>query len=242
MPKELNSMALLKPIKQQKISDQVFEQLKELIFRGKLKPGDRLLTERDMADSMKVSRTTIRNAIGRLVTMGFVEHRQGKGTFVAVPDPKTGNPFAAAMNAQDTTIYDLLEVRMGLECVAAALAAKRADSKDIQAMEQSLEEMEKEIRAGRLGTEADTSFHMAVAYATKNQLHIQVMKNFYDYLFQGIMESLRFLYENPKNIQLILKQHTAIMTAVINRDPDGAYQGMRQHIDFVKTFFENREK
>ncbi|MBU1342072.1 MAG: FadR family transcriptional regulator [Proteobacteria bacterium] len=235
-------MALLKPIKQQKISDQVFEQLKELIFRGKLKPGDRLLTERDMADSMKVSRTTIRNAIGRLVTMGFVEHRQGKGTFVAVPDPKTGNPFAAAMNAQDTTIYDLLEVRMGLECVAAALAAKRADSKDIQAMEQSLEEMEKEIRAGRLGTEADTSFHMAVAYATKNQLHIQVMKNFYDYLFQGIMESLRFLYENPKNIQLILKQHTAIMTAVINRDPDGAYQGMRQHIDFVKTFFENREK
>lgn len=86
-------MVSLKPVRQEKISDQVFEQLKELICRGKLKPGDKLLTERDMANCMDVSRTTIRNAIGRLVTLQLVEHKQRKGTFVAIPDPKTGNPF-----------------------------------------------------------------------------------------------------------------------------------------------------
>jgi GntR family transcriptional repressor for pyruvate dehydrogenase complex len=235
-------MPILKPVRQQKISDQVFEQLRELIFRGKLKPGDTLMPERDMADTMNVSRTSVRNAIGRLVTMGLVEQKQGKGTFVAIPDPQKGNPFAAAMKAQDATIYDLLEVRMGMECVAAGLAAKRADATDINAMEQSIEEMEKEVLAGQLGTQADTSFHMAIAYATKNSLHIQVMRSFYDYLFHCIMESLQALYEDPENIQLILNQHKAIMVAIIKRDPDGAHKAMQEHIDFVKYFFKNKEK
>ena len=235
-------MTILKPVRPQKISDQVFEQLRELIFRGKLKPCDKLMPERDMADTMNVSRTSIRDAIGRLVTMGLVEQKQGKGTFVAVPDSQKGNPFAAAMKAEDATIYDLLEVRMGLECVAAALAAKRADATDIGAMELSIEEMKKEVLAGQLGTQADTSFHMAIAYATKNPLHIRVMRSFYNYLFHGIMESLQALYENPKNIQLILNQHKAIMVAVINRNPDEAYKTMQEHIDFVKYFFKNKEK
>ncbi len=235
-------MTILKPVRPQKISDQVFEQLRELIFRGKLKPCDKLMPERDMADTMNVSRTSVRDAIGRLVTMGLVEQKQGKGTFVAVPDSQKGNPFAAAMKAEGATIYDLLEVRMGLECVAAALAAKRADATDIGAMELSIEEMEKEVLAGQLGTQADTSFHMAIAYATKNPLHIQVMRSFYNYLFHGIMESLKALYEKPKNIQLILNQHKTIMVAIINRNPDEAYKTMQEHIDFVKYFFKNKEK
>ena len=233
-------MVLLKPIRQQKISDQVYEQLKELIFRGQFKPGDKLMPEREMASSMSVSRTTIRNAISRLVTRGLVEHKQGKGTFVSMPDAKAENPFAAAMAAQNATINDLLEVRMGLECVAASIAANRSDGKDISAMEQSIEEMEKEVNAGRLGTEADTSFHMAVAYATKNQLHIQVMKNFYDYLFHGIRESLKYLYEVPGNLQRILNQHKAIKDAIINRSPDQAYEAMKNHIEFVQDFFHRR--
>jgi GntR family transcriptional regulator, transcriptional repressor for pyruvate dehydrogenase complex len=235
-------MLLLKPVKQKKISDQVFEQIRELIFRGKLKPGDKLTPERDMADTMDVSRTSVRSAITRLVTMGLVEHQQGRGTFVVSPSSRNKNPFAAAMIDQDATIYDLLEVRMGLECVAASLAAKRADATDISAMEQSIEEMKKEILAERLGTQADTSFHMAIAYATKNPLHIQVMKNFYDYLFHGIRESLQSLYENPENIELILNQHKTIMVAIINRDQDKAFQEMQKHIDYVKYFFKNREK
>ncbi len=233
-------MTLLKPIKQRKISDQVFEQLKELIFRGKLTPGDKLSTEREMARSMDVSRTTVRNAITRLVTMGLVEHKQGKGTFVAVPDAHKKNPFAQVMNDKEASILDLLEVRMGLECVAAALAAKRADETDIRAMKQSVEEMRNKISAGRLGTAADTSFHMAIAYATKNPLHIQVMKNFYDYLIHGIKESLRSLYENKNNIQVILNQHEAVMKAVISRRPEQAYQSMQTHIVFVKEFFKRR--
>jgi GntR family transcriptional regulator, transcriptional repressor for pyruvate dehydrogenase complex len=235
-------MVLLKPVKQKKISDQVFDQIRELIFRGNLKPGDKLMPERDVAQTMDVSRTSVRSAITRLVTMGLVEHQQGKGTFVVNPSHRNENPFATAMIEQDATIYDLLEVRMGLECMAASLAAKRADAADISAMEQSIEEMEKAIMQDRLGTQADTSFHMAVAYATKNPLHIQVMRNFYDYLFHGIRESLQSLYEDPKNIEVILSQHRGIMSAIINRDQDKAFKNMQKHIDYVKYFFKNKEK
>ncbi len=234
-------MSLLKPIQQQKISDQVFEQLKELIFRGKLKPGDKMAPEREMAISMNVSRTTIRNALNRLVTMGLVEHKQGKGTFVSIPDPNIGNPFAVVMKSQESTIYDLLEVRMGLECVAAAHAAKRADVNDIHAMLQSIEQMEIKIQEGHLGTQADTSFHMAIAYATKNPLHIQVMKNFHDYLIHGIKEGLKSLYENPKNIERILNQHKQIMQSIINRDSDEAYKAMHKHIVYVRNFFKSKQ-
>ncbi len=235
-------MQMLKPVKQKKISDQVFEQIRELIFRGKLKPGEKLMTERDIAEAMDVSRTSVRNAITRLVTMGLIENHQGKGTFVVEPSSQNENPFAAAMTEQDATIYDLLEVRMGLECVAASLAAKRADATDISAMEQSIKEMEKEVHADRPGTQADTSFHMAVSYATKNPLHIHVMRNFYDYLFHGIRESLQSLYENPENIEVILSQHKAIMEAIINRDQEKAFDKMQQHIDYVTYFLKNRGK
>lgn len=234
-------MSILTPVRQQKVSDQVFEQLKELIFRGKLKPGGKLLPEREMALSMGVSRTTVRNALSRLVTMGLVEHKQGKGTFIRIPNPGENNPFAIAMNNQKPSIFDLLEVRMGLECVAAALAAQRADADDIRAIQQSIAKMKTKVEAGHLGTRADSSFHMAIAYATKNPLHIQVMKNFYDYLIHGITEGLKSLYEDPANIQRIFGQHARIMNAIINRDPESAHEAMQQHIDFVKTFFKRRE-
>ncbi|MEA2059067.1 MAG: FCD domain-containing protein [Thermodesulfobacteriota bacterium] len=76
------------------------------------------------------------------------------------------------MEAQSASLVDLLDVRIGLECNSASLAARRADEADITALTQSVEEMQHEIENGRLGTEADTAFHMAIAYAAKNPLQI----------------------------------------------------------------------
>ncbi len=230
----------IKPIKPKRISDQVFDQIRELIYRGKLRPGEKMMTERELAEAMKVSRTTIRDAIQRLVTMGLVDQKQGQGTFVKSIEDTLDNPLARAMKAQDASLDDLLEVRMGLECNAAALAAKRADEKDITAMGQTVHEMQTEIESGRLGTEADTAFHMAIAYAAKNPLHILIMRNFYDYLFLGIGENLACLYEDPENIQKILRQHKAILAAIKSRDPYKAHLSMGEHINFVLDFFKSR--
>lgn len=232
----------IKPIKPKRISDQVFDQIRELVFRGKLKPGEKLMPERELAEAMAVSRTTIRDAIQRLVAMGLIVQKQGQGTFVKSLEDDLESPLARAMQAQNASLEDLLEVRMGLECNAASLAAQRADAQDLKAMTQTIEEMKREVALGRLGTEADTSFHMAIAFAAKNPLHILIMRNFYDYLFHGIRENLACLYEDPKNIEKIVQQHEGIFKAMVNHNPFQAYEAMKEHINFVLNFFRDRNQ
>ena len=76
-------MSRFKPVQPKKISDQVFEQLRDMIFRGSAQAPGPAPPERDLAQQMGVSRPTVRNAVGRLVSLGLVEQRQGQGTFVA---------------------------------------------------------------------------------------------------------------------------------------------------------------
>lgn len=230
-----------KPVKPKRISDQVFDQIRELVFRGTLKPGEKMMTERQLAEKMNVSRTTIRDAVQRLVAVGLLEQKQGQGTFVKSLLSAETSPLGEAMQSQNASLEDLLMVRMGLECNAAAIAAKRADESDLNTMEQTLVEMKNEVASGRRGTGADTSFHMGIAYATKNPLHVYIMRNFYDYLFQGIKESLASLYEDPVNIKKIDEQHRAIFNSITARDTDGAFDAMKNHINFVIDFFRKKK-
>lgn len=226
----------LKPIKPRRISDQVFDQLRELIFRGELKPGHKIMTERELCEALGVSRTSVRDAINRLVTLGLLEPKQGQGTYVRTLVHSRNNPVALAMESENASLEDLLEVRMGLECNAAANAAARAGKEDINLIEISLEEIKAEVESGRLGTQADVSFHMAIAYATKNPVQVNIMKNLYDFLFHGIRENLAQLWEKPGNIEKIYQQHLAIFSSIRGQDPDGAYRSMKDHIQFVLDF------
>lgn len=235
-------MTTLKPIKPKRISDQVYDQLRELIFRGEFKPGEKILTERELSKVLNVSRTSVRDAINKLVVMGLLEQRQGQGTFVRSPESIENPLLAEAMESQDATLEDLLEVRMGMECNAAALAAQRAVEKDIAFLEKSLHEMRSEIDRGRLGTEADVGFHMAISYATQNPVQVYLMKRFYDFLFHGIRENLVHLYESPQNIEAIIAQHQRIFETIRDHDPEKASLAMRDHITYVLNFFKNRPR
>lgn len=227
----------IKPIKPKKISDQVCDQLMELIYRGYLKPGEKLMPERALAEMLGVSRPTVREAINRLVTLGLLENRHGQGTFVRHPARMDSNPLIEAVNVDNASLVEILEVRMGLECNAAFLAALRADDRDIEFLQASLEEMKKDVAAGGLGHEADVSFHMAISYAAKNPVQVRIMRNMYDVLFFGIKQNLQELYKNPQNIDIIVSQHTAIFEAIRSRKPEQAEDAMRRHITFVLEFF-----
>lgn len=234
-------MSLYKMVKPKRYSDQVFEQLRDLIFRGQLKPGDKLLPERELAQSMGVSRPTVREAINKLVYRGLLEHRQGQGTFVAAPEPgQKHNPFKALIDGYEATPLDLLEVRLGLECNAAVLAARRATAEDIALLEKSFLQMRDKIKQGELGLEEDVAFHMCVAYATKNHVQVHIMRYLYDMLHYGIKESLQHLYEKPANLTDIINQHERVVEAVRRHDTQEAFDAMRVHIGFVIDFIANR--
>jgi GntR family transcriptional regulator, transcriptional repressor for pyruvate dehydrogenase complex len=234
-----SEVLMLTPIKPKRISDLVFEQLRDLIFKGRIKPGDQLMTERELAESLSVSRPTVREAINRLVALRLLEHRQGQGTFVVSPSAEKnslGVPYD-----RDVSLADLLEVRLGIECNAVMMAARRATEEDIRDMEKSLRDMETQIDAGGLGSDADVTFHMAIAYATKNMVQIHIMKSFYDLLFYGIKSNLQYLYTEPATLEMITRQHNNILKAVRDRDPDAAYSAMREHIVFVLDFVHEKK-
>lgn len=231
----------LKPIKPKRISDQVFEQIRELIYKGEFKPGQQILPERDLAKSMAVSRTSVRNAINKLVTLGLLEHGQGQGTFVSSPEARQGNPLAAAMATDEATLDDLLEVRMGMECNTAKLAAQRATDTDLKAMLKSLEEMEEDLAAtDKIGTGPDTAFHMAVAFSTKNPVLIHLMRNFYDFLFVGIKKNLTHMYMDRRALEDVIGHHRAVYEAIRRRAPQEAFDAMQIHIEYVQEYFRSR--
>jgi GntR family transcriptional regulator, transcriptional repressor for pyruvate dehydrogenase complex len=96
--------------------------------------------------------------------------------------------------------------------------------------------MQAQHRHGRLGIQEDVSFHMAIAYATKNLAQVHIMRTFYDLLHFGIKENLHYLYTVPGNLEIIDAQHQAVLEALRHHDPEAAFTAMKKHITFVLDF------
>ena len=221
-------------IRPKSVSQQVFDQLRDHIFRGELKPGDRLPPERELAQGMGVSRPTLREAINRLADRGLLEHRQGQGTFVAASERRRKqNPLSVLMDGQEATLPELLEVRLALESNAAMLAARRATSEDIANLEKCYLEMKNRVKTNQHDIGDDVFFHMAIAYAGKNQVQTYLMKSLHDLVRHGIRKSLAGLWTRPGQVENILRQHCDVMRAIRDHDADGAFEAMRLHITFV---------
>ena len=126
---------VLEPIRPKKISEEIVDQIKQLISKGELKPGDRIPSERDLATMLGVSRPSVREAIMVLEAMGFLDSRQGGGTFVrALTEGSIMDPLAKLVEKRDPVLLRALaEVRMGLESWSAYLAAAELSKKWRQA-------------------------------------------------------------------------------------------------------------
>ena len=221
-------------IKPKSVSQQVFEQLRELIYRAQLKPGEQLLPERELAAALGVSRPTLRQAIHKLVDRGLLDHRQGQGTFVRSLEDRLGdNPLSAVIDDHEASLLELLEVRLALECNAAVLAARRATAEDIRAVSKACADMAERVQKGGRGSSDDLAFHMAVAYASKNPVQINIMKNLYDMVHQAIQETLTQLYQNPQTLLSVVAQHQAVARAIEKGDEQAAFKAMHDHISFL---------
>lgn len=231
------------PVRKQQISDLVFDQLREAIYRGELKIGERLPAERELADTMEVSRSSVRRAITRLLEMGYVENRSGQGTYVRLPEARSPNdPFAYVMSPGSSSLDELMEVRIGLECQGVSLAAERANEMDIAFLELAFAEMHDEKTDRQKAKDADMKFHMGIAYATHNSVHVDLTRRFYDYMFHAINRLHSLLYEKHQNLGIIDQQHFKILDAIKCRDGESASRYMLQHITFLRGFLKEIEK
>jgi GntR family transcriptional regulator, transcriptional repressor for pyruvate dehydrogenase complex len=222
----------LAPIKSTRIYEEIVRQVKTMISEGRLKGGDRLPPERDLAEKFVVSRTSVREALRALESLGLVEIRPGEGTFVREASIDTlVEPLALLMASQREATGELFEARRLLEPSLAALAASRATPEELQEMERILEEQAREIGAGRTGLAQDAQFHAAIGAAAHNRAITRIAHAVMDLLTQSREDSLN----TPGRPTRSHEDHRRILAAVRARDAEAARRAMLEHITAVEA-------
>uniref|UniRef100_A0A1S2M6V8 GntR family transcriptional regulator n=1 Tax=Anaerobacillus isosaccharinicus TaxID=1532552 RepID=A0A1S2M6V8_9BACI len=221
---------LIKQVKPKKIYEIVAEQLTELILSGEVKPGDRLSSVQQLAEDFNVGRSAIREALSALKAMGYIEIRQGEGTFVKKVDFDVVNQMIPHILQKDD-IRQLFEIRKFNETGAASLAAENRTSEDLLELESILVEMKKTEGDGDLGEKADMKFHMAIVKASKNDMLYRLMTTVSETMQESMREARQlFLYSNEDKIKQLYDEHYAIFVAIKNKDSKLAYDKMLEHI------------
>jgi GntR family transcriptional repressor for pyruvate dehydrogenase complex len=222
---------MLKAIKKTRISAEVVTQIHELIRDGKLKAGDQLPSERDLADTFKVSRTSVREALRALETEGLVISRTGMGNFVAdLPIESLVAPLAKLLIEGKDALADIFEMRKLVEPHIASLAAERATTRDIERMKTILERQSAAVNRGETGIEADAEFHFAIGQATQNQALKKLVSGLMEILSQSREDSL----QTPDRRRASLESHRNILFAIEEHDKTKAQEAMFHHIEQVE--------
>ncbi len=216
-----------------RLSDSAVEQFVRLVRTGRLVPGARLPSEREMVDLLKVSRSSYREAVRILETMGIIRVIPGRGTWVCADAERRavrlGNPWLA-MHERD--VMELLELRQILEVRAVALAAERGTELDFERIEEALEDIKAAVASGRPGdmVDADTAFHLALAEASGNRVLASAVSD----LYRHLEETRRAMISIPGRATRMSPEHADMARAVCSRDPEAASRTMLQHVRRVE--------
>jgi GntR family transcriptional repressor for pyruvate dehydrogenase complex len=180
---------------------------------------------------LKVSRSSIRDAIRGLELRGLVEPRQGAGTIVREPSTEpSGNPFASALKRRQEMVGELLDFRKMLEPPLAARAATHASADEISEMEEILQRQEEKQAQGEGSVAEDAEFHYSVALASGNSVVLKVLDIIMDLLRETRERSLQVEGRPQKS----LAGHRRILAAIKRHDGEAAKAAMRRHIEDVE--------
>jgi GntR family transcriptional regulator, transcriptional repressor for pyruvate dehydrogenase complex len=219
----------LRPVRRSRLYEEVVERLRELIDVQGLEPGDRLMSERDLAERLGVSRTSVRQALTALEVMGLVRIRHGGGVFLARRQDAVLPSLASELVDRYEQLPAVIEVREAIETQTSRLAARRREDADLQAMRAALERMEAAIESGDEPADADAAFHTAIVQAARNPL----LSRLWAELAEPIDQTRRASLARPGRPPRSLAAHRAILDAIERQDDDGAAASMREHLAVV---------
>ena len=220
-----------------RISDAIAATLERRILEGSLKPGDRLLPERELAAELGVSRPSLREAIQKLASKGMVQSRQGGGTYVTdALGTSFSDPWLDMMSKHPNLREDMLEFRRMLEGQAAEWSAERATDADLQRLDQIYATLRASFEAddAEKRSDADIAFHQAIGDAAHNVLIGHLSGALLRLMHDNIRLNLGELKAVPAATRLLISQHEAIYNAVRENKPQAARAAAETHIDFVR--------
>jgi GntR family transcriptional repressor for pyruvate dehydrogenase complex len=225
-----SNASLLRPLRHSRMSSAVALQIKELIFQGRYKPGDRLPSERDLAQHLRVGRPTVREAIQQLAGLGLLDVRPAKGVFVRsfTPDSVTTR-LKRIVEKHIGILVQVVDARIVLEGWVAAEAARRATPEEIARIGELVRALENP-NPGASAFHVHLAFHQAVLEASHNI----VVFHFVDTLTSLIASVSK---EEAVHVGGAPHFHRAIAEAIAARDPERAQQAMVDHLKVVRQIF-----
>jgi GntR family transcriptional repressor for pyruvate dehydrogenase complex len=222
------------PIQSTKVFELVAEQIERRILDGELRSGDRLPTERELAEQFHVSRTGVREAMKILAQKGLVDMRPGRGTIVIDGAREAmQNSIGLVMKLKLGEVGGsdkLVEVREILETEIAALAAARATDKEVAAMREAIQVMDESLNNADAFIEADNRFHEALAQATQNTLILILVNS----IVPLLSEQRKQIFETEGGPQRGQFHHKRILESILQHDPEAAREAMRAHLRQVR--------
>ena len=220
----------LQAVEPRRLYLQIAQQIRKLIGKGAVAPGERLPAERDLARRLGVSRPSLREALIALEVEGLLDVRVGSGIYVAHP----GSGARPAPLGDDSGPFEVIRARWMIEGECAALAAKRGTAAQLRAIGAAHAALQREARRDHNPLDADRAFHVRIAQATGNSALELVVQTLWDQRVGPLYRALEVKLEYPAMAGDTLHEHQAVLDAILARRPAAARAAMRRHMDMTK--------
>ncbi len=217
----------LQTVEPRRLYRQIADQISGLISDGEYSPGERLPPERDLAKQLGVSRPSVREALIALEVEGLLDVRVGSGIYVTQPEDRRQRDTLQG----DSGPFEVIRARWLIEGECAALAAKNASPAQLRAIRAAHAAVIKASKSDHNPLEADRLFHLSIAEAGGNSALVLVVQTLWDQRMGPLYRSLERKLEFPKMATETVREHRAIVEALVRRDARGARGAMRQHMN-----------
>lgn len=220
--------------------DRVLSFLRGELMSGRLKTGDRLLPERDLASALGVSRPVIREALTALSTLGAVEIRRGYGTVVREPNfTALADYFSLVLAQQAGAVDDVMQARIAIERQAIRLACTRALAPDLDRLSQALQAIKETIDDPAQGGAADFHFHSMIVEAAHSPALSSVYAAVAKLLQESHLERRQVIASVPQVDAYLIDHHEAVLEAIRRRNPAEADALLAAHFEIGKNLRED---
>jgi GntR family transcriptional repressor for pyruvate dehydrogenase complex len=222
------------PIKPPRLADAIAERLQAMVLEGVLRPGERLLGERELAAKLKVSRPSLRDALAALERKGLIVTAKTGSTVANFLEP-LADPLAELFRDDARVADDYFEFRRVMETEASVLAARRATDLDRRLIRERLEDMRAahEDEDPAREAEADVQLHVAIYEASHNVVVLHMLRALADLMRKGVFFNRDAFYRRAGVRDLLLEQHLKIGEAVVSGDAKAAQAAASAHIKFI---------
>ena len=232
-------------IQPERLSQSVVRQIELLLLRGILRPGERLPSERELAEKLGVSRPSLRDAIAELQARGLLTTRAGAGIYVAeLLDSAFSDSLVNLFAQHDEALFDYISFRRDLEGMAAERAARHGSEMDLKVIDTIYRKMEAAHLNRDPSEEAqlDAEFHLSIVEASHNIIMLHMMRAMFNLLHQGVFYNRQMIFRQRATRDDLLAQHGAINEALQKRDPLAARAAAEAHLDFVERMMNDMKR